>query len=143
MCGYARSCVLGQTASFILNRTIAYNAQGDYFPLWGTCQGFQLLCVLLGGEDVLQHNAFDSEDLSLALNLTDTAPSSQLFGTMPADVLTILTQQAVTENLHHDGVAPDAFQVSRVPLTQPPIVPPIACSRTHTCHSSSEMMVCA
>ncbi len=162
---------------------------GDYFPLWGTCQGFQvtivsciltmmspwlhmlkqywrpvecysssgvlsfvdhvryhshsltkllvlcpspahqsgcshclcvslsprqLLNILAAGVDVLEHNAFDSEDISLALNFTAAAPSSRLFGPngVPAAVVDILATQSVTANLHHDGVTPSTFNVS-------------------------------
>jgi hypothetical protein len=36
--------------------------QGQVFPLWGTCQGFQLLCILAAqNESVDIRFAFDSE----------------------------------------------------------------------------------
>ncbi|XP_011409161.2 PREDICTED: gamma-glutamyl hydrolase A-like [Amphimedon queenslandica] len=46
------------------------NDEGDYFPLWGTCLGFQLLCVLQSGTNHIL-SSFDSEDYSIPLNFTD------------------------------------------------------------------------
>jgi gamma-glutamyl hydrolase len=105
-----------QTASFIFNSTIAANSKGVYFPLWGTCQGFQLLCILAAGTDVLEHNAFDSEDYSIPLNLTAEGLVSRLFGPMPLDVVQTLVKENVTTNLHHDGVTPDTFAAKVSPL---------------------------
>ena len=60
-------------------------------------------------ESVLSRYAFDSEDLSLPLNFTPAAAASRMFGAAPAAIVSILGQQSVTENLHHDGVTPDTF----------------------------------
>lgn len=82
-------------------------------PLWATCQGFQLVHVLAAGTDaVLTSDAFDSEDLPLALDVTPAAPSSRLLGGVSAispRAYSTLTTQNVTENLHHDGVEPAAY----------------------------------
>ena len=45
----------------------AYDA-GDYFPVWGTCQGFQLLATITAKQDVMSN--YDAEDLPLPLNFT-------------------------------------------------------------------------
>ena len=43
---------------------------GDYFPVWGTCLGFQLLCVVEAGtHDIISD--FDSENYSIPVNLTN------------------------------------------------------------------------
>jgi len=45
------------------------NDAGDVFPLWGTCNGFELLMSLgAGGEDVT--SSVDAEDYSVPLNLS-------------------------------------------------------------------------
>lgn len=67
--------------------------------------------MLAANADVLSRNAFDSEDVSLALNFTPAAASSRLFGSIPKDVFAILGTEPVTTNLHHDGVTPDAYEV--------------------------------
>lgn len=101
-----------QTASAIFQHVIAKNDAGVPLPLHGTCMGFQLLAILAANDSsVLLHNAFDSEDISLPLELTAAAKDSPLLAKAPARILAILTQQNVTNNLHHDGVAPATFTV--------------------------------
>ena len=41
---------------------------GDYFPVWGTCLGFELLTTIVGGEGILSQ--VDAENYSIPLNLT-------------------------------------------------------------------------
>ena len=43
------------------------NDNGDYFPLWGTCLGFELLSVLTSGTDAVL-SAVDAENISLPLD---------------------------------------------------------------------------
>lgn len=79
-----------ETASFLFNNVLQANAKGDYFPVWGTCMGIQLLCIMVSGNhSILSENAFDSENLGLALNFTDAAASSRLFGSAPAESASI------------------------------------------------------
>jgi len=104
------------TALYLFNKAVDANTKGDYFPVWGTCMGFQLLNILASGgnQTVLQRYAFDSEDLSMALSMTADIQSSRLFGPMaPSDVVDILQKENVTANFHHDGVTPDDFYGSK------------------------------
>jgi gamma-glutamyl hydrolase len=98
------------SANYIYNRVLEFNTQGDYFPLWGTCQGFQLLNILTSKNvSVLSVDEFDSDDLSLPLELTVAAKASRMLGSAPADVFTILQTENVTSNLHVSGVKPEDF----------------------------------
>ena len=107
-----------QTAKFIYDYVLDTNAKGNTFVLWGTCMGFQLLNILTANnESVLDTYAFDSEDLSLPLNLSIAPAASRLLSAMPADILEILTQQNSTMNFHHDGVRPTTF-LGNANLTQ-------------------------
>jgi gamma-glutamyl hydrolase len=99
-----------KTAQKIYDMTLAANAAGDYFPLWGTCQGFQMLSILTANDtSVLEISAFDSENLPLALDVTPLAAASRMFAAAPDSVMHTLTKVNSTENLHHDGVTPDTF----------------------------------
>lgn len=44
------------------------NEAGDFFPIWGTCMGMQLLTVLVAGKNLLSNTT--AENLALPLNLT-------------------------------------------------------------------------
>lgn len=46
----------------------AKDKDGDFFPMWGTCQGFELMSVLVAKQNLL--TAVDAEDLPLPLNFT-------------------------------------------------------------------------
>lgn len=45
------------------------NDAGDFFPIWGTCMGMQLLTVLVAGENLLTNTT--AENIALPLNLTE------------------------------------------------------------------------
>ena len=57
------------------------NAGGaDYFPVWGTCLGFEWLLQFEAGTDKILDEGFDSENLTLALDFSDYgAQSSRVF----------------------------------------------------------------
>ena len=102
-----------QAAGRLYNHSLALHANGEVWPLWGTCMGMQVLSIL-GARDpsVLLSYAYDSEDLQLPLNLTAAAATSALLceGCLPAAVRKTLTTRNATVNLHHDGVPPDAWR---------------------------------
>jgi len=99
-----------QTANYLFNLSLSANENGDYFPVWGTCQGFQLLSILIAEDmSVLSRNAFDSESLLLPLDFTSDISNSKLFGDASNDILFTLANKNVTVNLHHDGVKPVDF----------------------------------
>jgi len=76
--------------------------------------GFQLLNVITAqDESVLQHYAFDSEHLSIPLDLTAAAAESRFLGSAPDTIVRVLRTENVTSNLHHDGVPPAKFQASK------------------------------
>eukprot|EP01106_Pelomyxa_sp_JSP_P010976 TRINITY_DN2892_c0_g1_i1.p1 TRINITY_DN2892_c0_g1~~TRINITY_DN2892_c0_g1_i1.p1 ORF type:complete len:312 (+),score=80.57 TRINITY_DN2892_c0_g1_i1:49-984(+) len=86
-----------QTAQYLYNLTIAANTAGDHFPIWGTCMGMQLLCLLASNNNsVLSRYAFDSENLPLPLDFTSAASSSYLFSDAPPEIyLAFSTEEAV------------------------------------------------
>jgi len=99
------------TAQTLFNLAMAENRNGGYFPVWGTCLGFETLSVLVGGVEVLI-DGYDSENLPLPLEFTNKAASSRLFHKMPHDLMQILTSENVTMNNHISGVKPETFQSS-------------------------------
>jgi len=102
-----------QASQFMWNMAMNANKQGDYFPVWGTCLGFQLISVLVGNESVLT-GGFDSENYAIPLTFVINATDSRLFNpdNCPQDVYEALGTQAITMNNHQDGVTPDAFYAS-------------------------------
>jgi len=97
-----------KTANAIFD--LATSNYSDFFPLWGTCQGFQLLNVLQAQDPSVVVSGFDAEDISFALELTSIAYSSRLFSNLPDDVVKILATKNVTMNFHHAGVTPETYE---------------------------------
>lgn len=53
---------------FIHSLVLQGNDAGDYFPIWGTCQGFQQLTVLTANKNLL--TLTDTKAVALPLTLT-------------------------------------------------------------------------
>lgn len=83
----------------IYDIAIEMNTRGEYFPIWGTCLGFELLTYLAANGD--EHRAdCSSSNQALPLVFKDDYKSSRMFKNAPADVVKILESEAVTANFH-------------------------------------------
>lgn len=94
-------------AEFYFRLAIKANDEGDYFPIWGTCLGLQLLTVLVAGENLLSRTI--AENVSYPLNFTTEVQSSRMFTDFPPNLLKALSQEPLTANFHHFGVTKEAF----------------------------------
>lgn len=97
----------GKAAKIIYEFALKANDNGDYFPLWGTCLGFQLLTALTSGQNLL--STVDAENIMMPLNLEPGYNNSRLFGNLPHDVFKIITSENVTANFHHYGLLPKTY----------------------------------
>ena len=103
------NCPFFESASRMFKYAIQSNDNGNYFPVWGTCLGFQFLSVMGAGENqTVLSSGFDSEDLPLPLNFTSSVTNSKLFANAPTTVMTNLKTKPITMNAHHSGVTPKA-----------------------------------
>lgn len=97
-----------QTLTTIYSLALKANAKGDYFPMWGTCMGFQELC-LLQSQNMSLLSGFDSENYTVPLSFTPYVSSSRLFGNAPV-IANILSTEPVTMNNHMYGVSPVSWK---------------------------------
>lgn len=75
------------------------NEQGNFFPLWGTCLGFELLTYL--SADGREHRAHcSSTNQPLPLVFKDDFKSSRMFKGASEEIVKILENEAVTPNFH-------------------------------------------
>ncbi|OCT90246.1 gamma-glutamyl hydrolase [Xenopus laevis] len=100
-----------RTARIFYKLAIEASSSGHYFPIWGTCMGFQILTAFTAGADLL--SATSAENISLPLNLTDEVASSRMFLRAPPDLLRVLSQERVTANFHHFGLTPETFRANK------------------------------
>jgi gamma-glutamyl hydrolase len=100
---------------YLHNLALEANKKGDYFPLWGTCQGFQLFHVFAAGlkDENLVMEHFDSWDVSYPINFHANAKNSKMFGKKSGitdALLHDMATQAVTLNYHHLGVSHKTYK---------------------------------
>jgi hypothetical protein len=62
----------------VYDYVISANKNGDYFPLWGTCLGFESI-MRAQSEDPNVLSQTDAENITLALNVTALAAASRIF----------------------------------------------------------------
>jgi len=94
------------------------NENGDHFPIWGTCLGFEFMLQLESeiGEAILETDVYSTEDISMHLEFTEygLTESKMFAGQLPyANVRSIAATEPVTYNYHHDGITPDNFLADR------------------------------
>uniref|UniRef100_A0A8C3WDL5 Gamma-glutamyl hydrolase n=1 Tax=Catagonus wagneri TaxID=51154 RepID=A0A8C3WDL5_9CETA len=90
--GYARVAKLFYTLA------IQSFGDGDYFPVWGTCLGFEELTYLVSGESLL--TLTDTVGIKMPLNFTKGILQSRMFQNFPADLLLSLAIEPLTANYH-------------------------------------------
>lgn len=100
-----------RVANLFYNLALIANDAGDYFPIWGTCMGMQLLTVLVAGKNLLTITI--AENIALPLNLTTEAYSSRIFKDFPTDLIKAVTQEPLTGNFHHYGVEVKNFNENK------------------------------
>nr|XP_057911662.1 zgc:171566 [Doryrhamphus excisus] len=87
-----------RAAKIFYNLALKANNGGDYFPIWGTCQGFQQLTVLTANKNLL--TLTDTKAVALQLTFTPASESSRLFHNFPKDLMQSLAQENITANFH-------------------------------------------
>ncbi|XP_067096680.1 zgc:171566 [Osmerus mordax] len=87
-----------RVSKILYDLAIKANDAGDYFPIWGTCQGFQQMTVLASNKNLL--TLTDTKAVALPLTLTPGAQSSRLFRTFPRELLQALASENITSNFH-------------------------------------------
>jgi gamma-glutamyl hydrolase len=90
---------------YLLQKADDSNRRGAYFPVWGTCLGFEFLMEFFGGDAAMQ-SGFNSTNISLPLliNPKTYRQSSRLYN--DTNVYTSVTQYPITMNNHHQGIEP-------------------------------------
>ena len=81
---------------------------GDYWPIWGTCLGFELLAFLAMNE-THSLTRCSSMQQPLPLNVTSKFSKSKLGRNIPLDVFTTLTTKDSTMNFHNWCLSPKNF----------------------------------
>ncbi|XP_045495982.1 gamma-glutamyl hydrolase A-like [Colias croceus] len=76
------------------------NNAGDYFPIFGTCLGFELLIILASGRGSKENRVKCYSFRNLPLNFTKDFRTSKMYKDASNDVINILSNEDVTVNAH-------------------------------------------
>ncbi|XP_076663710.1 gamma-glutamyl hydrolase-like [Andrena cerasifolii] len=87
------------------------NDKGTFFPIFGTCMGFELLAFITTDRK-LNMTPCNSVDQRLPLELKQSYTHSKLFGNAPRYVLDILASRNVTANYHRNCVTEKALNTA-------------------------------
>ncbi|XP_072168050.1 gamma-glutamyl hydrolase-like [Diadema setosum] len=104
-----------KAASILYHLAVAANKNGDFFPLWGTCLGFEALMILTAQEDILMYN-IDAHNISFPVKLSPDYGTSRILSTenTPADIIDTLTTQNSTYNSHKYALTTTNFTKSAI-----------------------------
>ncbi|CAH0729721.1 unnamed protein product, partial [Brenthis ino] len=76
------------------------NDAGDYFPIFGTCLGFELLIILASGRGKEENRIGCKSYSNRRLHFSNDYYTSKMFKEAPSDVIDILKNKEVTVNYH-------------------------------------------
>ncbi|XP_059183291.1 gamma-glutamyl hydrolase-like [Centropristis striata] len=99
-----------KAAKIFYELAIEANKKGDYFPVWGTCLGYEQLTVLTSGKNLLSRT--NTSDVSYHLDFTDEAKDSRMFKGFPAELMEALASEPLTANAHKWSVTVSDFMAN-------------------------------
>jgi gamma-glutamyl hydrolase len=108
----------GETTYIIKNKTFVNTAtkfvelsfqKDEYFPIWGTCFGFQLLLFLIAGFDKLKK--YPAKGF-YPLHITPQGWKSRMFGSFSQKYLHYLENNKSCSNNHEYGISPADFMAN-------------------------------
>ena len=92
-------------AEFVFNEVLKKNQNGQFYPMWGICEGFEYLASFTAKEgwDVLDTSGEFSAHASLPLSFKMNPNESALYGLL-GDRAEALTEHDYTYNAHNLGL---------------------------------------
>ncbi|KAL0482347.1 peptidase C26 [Acrasis kona] len=100
---------------YLYNLTIEANDKGDYFPVWGTCLGFEMLHIFASEIfDRTVLSSYDAWDISYPLVWSQGHKESKMFSGLLQDhrVFDDLSKYNSTMNYHKFGVSPETYKTN-------------------------------
>ena len=102
-----------QTTCAIFNLVKKLNDQGTYYPIWGTCLGFQVMHLCVSPVRKTLQYMPDTPGHSALSVFTASASSSRIFNFLSAPVIKFLmTSDNVTFVSHNSGVPAQAYETN-------------------------------
>ena len=98
---------LTSNARFLFQEALKLNEIGQYFPIWGTCLGFEWIFQIVGDlQSANTDHKIDAEDYAIPLNLTFYGSQlSRLFNQASSHLKQVISTENITYNHHHSGLS--------------------------------------
>lgn len=97
-----------QNAKIFFELAIEANKNGNFFPIWGTCLGFEAIPIIVAGtRDVLTANK--ALDKAIPIKFTEEASSCRLYRDLSPTLLKALESENITYHWHKYGFYPEIF----------------------------------
>lgn len=93
-----------QKVRMLLNLAREEFDSGGYFPVWGTCQGYELLLLALGDDPGLLRNGCKCVGYNAVLNFSSSVASSRMCSVFSQSQRTGLANDPMTYNNHDSFV---------------------------------------
>jgi gamma-glutamyl hydrolase len=105
------------TARRFLEEAVKANQRGQYFPVWGTCHGFQTMMMVFGGmvldgTDLDEFDALDAHMTSLKV-MPSARHTSRIFRAVDDGFLRYLTRECHILFANEHGITPRTFYSNR------------------------------
>ena len=108
-----------QTSELIYNYSITHTDQGDYFPLIGICQGFQLFNILQSETKLVLKHSYSALTLNdYLLPFLANYKESRWFSQLGEDKEWVYSHQKLVINLHDWGVYLGDYLYNRKELSE-------------------------
>ncbi|XP_036623791.1 gamma-glutamyl hydrolase [Trichosurus vulpecula] len=106
-----KSSKYSSVAQLFYEKALKANKEGDYFPIWGTCLGFEELTVLTSGKLLLTQT--NTDGVALPLNFTEDVTKSRMFQNLPKDLLDAFATEPLTSNFHRWSLSLKNFTMNK------------------------------
>ena len=108
---------LGETMDFVVKYVIEQNKNGNYYPIWGTCMGFQgFACLIQGNWSILTQDCVGCSGVNHN-NYFDESYQSKLYAGLPQDLRDAMPTNNISVFSHFWDFHWDTF-LNSAPLNQ-------------------------
>ena len=95
---------------FISDQARKMNDEGSFFPVWGTCLGFERLAIYTASDQDNVLEKYGAHSISMELEFTENPMSSNMYCSMPSDQINSLETGNFTYNSHSYSVSPEKMK---------------------------------
>ncbi|MED6198307.1 Gamma-glutamyl hydrolase 2 [Stylosanthes scabra] len=105
--GWAKEGQYFETVRRVFKKVLERNDGGDHFPLYAICLGFELITMIVSGDNNILEE-FSASDQASALNFEQNADiKGSIFRSFPPDLLKKLSTDCIVMQNHHFGISPE------------------------------------